>query len=72
MAGGEPFAGCFRLVDAGFEEDAYLGALREVEVTCGVAFEGGADTFRELLLGLDDYIAETLSEALIGVTLFFF
>ena len=72
MAGGEPFAGGFRLVDAGLEEDAYLGALGEVEVTSGVAFEGGADTFRELLLGLDDDVAETLSEALIGVTLFFF
>ena len=59
-------------MDAGLEEDAYLAALREGEVASGVAFEGGADTFGELLLGLDDDVAETLSEALIGVTLFFF
>ena len=72
VAGGEPFARGFRLIDAGLEEDAYLGALREGEVAGGVAFEGGADTFGELLLRLDDYVAETLPEALIGVTLFFF
>ena len=59
-------------MDAWLEEDAYLGALGEVEVTSGVAFERGADTFRKLLLRLDDDVAETLSEALIGVTLFFF
>ena len=72
VAGCEPFARGFRSVGAGLEEDAYFGALGEAEVTGGVAFERGADTFGELLLGLDDDVAETLSEALIGVTLFFF
>ena len=60
------------MVDAGFEEDAYLGAFGEAEVTSGVAFEGGADTFGKLLLRLDDDVAETLSETLIGASLFFF
>ena len=60
------------MVDAGLEEDAYLGALGEVEVTCGVAFECGANAFGKLLLRLYYDVAETLSEALIGVTLFFF
>ena len=60
------------MVDAGLEEDAYLGALGEAEVAGGVAFECGTDTFGKLLLRLNNYIAETLSEALIGVTLFFF
>ena len=72
VAGGEPFAGCFRLIDAGLEEDAYLAALREGEIASGIAFQRRADTLRKLLLRLNDYIAETLSEALIGVTLFFF
>ena len=48
------------MVDAGLEEDAYLGALREGEVAGGIAFEGGADTFRKLLLRLNDYIAVAL------------
>ena len=65
VAGGEPFARGFRLVDAGFEEDAYFGALGEAEVTGGVAFEGGADTFGKLLLRLDDDVAETLNGCLI-------
>ena len=72
MAGGEPFAGGFRLVDAGLEEDAHFGALGEVEVTSCVAFERGADTFRELLLGLDDDVAVALSVALAVVDGFFF
>ena len=65
MAGGEPFACGFRLVDAGLEEDAHLGAYGEAEVTCGVAFEGGADTFRKLLLRLDDDVAVALNGCLI-------
>ena len=72
VAGGEPFAGGFRLVDAGLEEDAYLAALREGEVTGSVALEGGADTFRKLLLGLDDDVAVALSVALAVVDGFFF
>lgn len=63
------------MVDAGFEEDPYLGALGEVEVTSGVAFERGADTFRKLLLRLHDYIAVALNGSLIvGLrrALFFF
>ena len=60
------------MVDAGFEEDPYLGALGEVEVTSGVAFERGADTFRKLLLRLDDYIAVALSVALAVADRFFF
>ena len=61
------------MVDAGLEEDAYLGAYGEAEVTCGVAFERGADTFGELLLGLDDDVAETLVDVLPAVadSLFF-
>ena len=59
-------------MDAGLEEDAYLGALGEGEVTCGVAFEGGADTFRKLLLGLDDDVAVALSVALAVVDSLFF
>ena len=59
-------------MDASLEEDAYLAALREGEVAGGVALQRGADTFRKLLLRLHNYIAETLSEALIGVTCFFF
>ena len=65
MTRGEPFARGFRLVDAGFEEDAYLAALREVEVAGSIAFQRGADTFRKLLLRLNDYIAETLNGCLI-------
>ena len=65
VAGGEPFAGGFRLVDAGLEENPYLAALREGEVAGGVALEGGADTFRKLLLRLDDYIAVALNGCLI-------
>ena len=38
VAGGEPFVRCFRLVDAGLEEHAYLGAYGEVEVAGAVAF----------------------------------
>ena len=72
MAGGEPFACGFRLVDAGLEEDANLGAFGEAEVTCGVAFERGADTFRKLLLGLDDDVAETLIDVLPAVADRFF
>ena len=60
------------MVDAGLEEDAYFGALGEGEVAGGVAFEGGADTFRKLLLRLDDYIAVALSVALAVVDGFFF
>ena len=59
-------------MDAGLEEDAYLGALGEVEVTGGVAFERGADTFRKLLLRLHDYIAETLIDVLPAVADRFF
>ena len=59
-------------MDAGLEEDAYLGALGEGEVAGSVALERGADALRKLLLRLNDYIAETLSEALIGVTCFLF
>ena len=59
-------------MDAGLEEDAYLGAYGEVEVTSCIPLQRRADTFRKLLLRLHNYIAETLSEALIGVTLFFF
>ena len=71
VARGEPFARGFRLVDAGLEEDAYLGALREVEVTCGVAFECGADTFGKLLLGLDDDVAVALWGGGIAACFFF-
>ena len=59
-------------MDAGLEEDAYLAALGEGEVAGSIAFQRRADTFRKLLLRLTDYIAETLAEALIGVTCFFF
>ena len=59
------------MVDAGLEEDAHFGALGEVEVTSGVAFEGGADTFRELLLGLDDYIAVALWGGGVAACFFF-
>ena len=72
VAGGEPFAGGFRLVDAGLEEDAYLGALGEGEVAGSVAFERGADTFRKLLLRLHNYIAVALSVALAVVDSLFF
>ena len=72
VAGCEPFARGFRSVGAGLEEDAYFGALGEAEVTGGVAFERGADTFRELLLGLDDDVAVALSVALAVVDGFFF
>ena len=72
VAGGEPFAGGFRLVDAGLEENPYLAALREGEVTGGVAFERRAETFRIHLLRLNNYIAVALSEALIGITCFLF
>ena len=65
VAGGEPFAGGFRLVDAGLEEDSYLAALREGEVAGSVAFQRRADTFRKLLLRLYNYIAETLNGCLI-------
>ena len=67
MAGGEPFARGFRLVDAGLEEDAYLGALGEAEVAGGVALERRADTLRELLLRLNDYIAVALIDVLPAV-----
>ena len=52
-------------MDAGLEEDAYLGALGEGEVTGGIAFERGADTFRKLLLSLHYYIAVALNGCLI-------
>ena len=63
VAGGEPFARGFRLVDARLEEDAYFGARGEVEVTCGVAFEGGADTLGESLLRLHYDVAVALNGA---------
>ena len=52
-------------MDAGLEEDAYLGALGEGEVAGGVAFEGGADTLGESLLRLDDDVAVALNGCLI-------
>ena len=69
---GEPFARGFRLVGAGLEENPYLAALREGEVAGSIALERRADALRKHLLRLNDYIAETLSEALIGVTCFLF
>ena len=72
VAGGEPFAGGFRLVDAGLEENSHFRALRQREVSRRVAFERGADTFRKLLLRLNDHIAVTLPETLIGIAFFFF
>ena len=75
MARGEPFARGFRLIDAGLEEYPDLAALRKGEVAGGIAFQRGADTFRKLLLGLDDDVAETLNGRLIvGLrrALFFF
>ena len=60
------------MVDAGLEEDAYLGALGEVEVTGSVAFERGADTFRKLLLRLDDDVAVALIDVLPAVADRFF
>ena len=65
VAGGEPFARGFGLVDAGFEEDANFGAYWEAEVTCGVAFEGGADTLGESLLRLHYDVAVALNGCLI-------
>ena len=59
-------------MDACFEEDPYLAALREGEVAGSIAFECGADAFRKLLLRLDDYIAVALSVALAVVDRFFF
>ena len=59
-------------MDAGLEEDAYLAALREGEVTGSVALEGGADTFGKLLLRLHNYIAVTLRVALAVVDSLFF
>ena len=72
VARGEPFARGFRLIDAGLEENPYLAALREGEVAGSIALERRADALRKHLLRLNDYIAETLSEALIGVTCFLF
>ena len=72
MAGGEPFAGGFRSVGARLEEDAYLGAFGEVEVAGCVAFEGGADSFWEFLLRLDDDVAVALIDVLPAVADRFF
>ena len=59
-------------MDAGLEEDAYLGALGEVEVAGGIAFQRGADTFRKLLLRLYYDVAVALRVALAVVDGFFF
>ena len=56
----------------GLKEDAYLGAYGEVEVAGAVAFEGGADTLRILLLRLNDYIAVALVDVLPAVADSFF
>ena len=65
VAGGEPFAGCFRLIDAGLEENPYLAALREGEVAGSIPLQRHADTLRKLLLRLHYYIAVTLNGCLI-------
>ena len=72
VAGGEPFAGCFRLIDAGLEENPYLAALREGEAAGCIAFQRRADTLRELLLRLNDYIAVALIDVLPAVADRFF
>ena len=59
-------------MDAGLEENPYLAALLEGELAGGITLQRRADTLRKLLLRLHNYIAETLSEALIGVTCFLF
>ena len=59
-------------MDAGLDEDAYLGALGEVEVAGGIAFEGGADTFRKLLLRLYYDVAVALIDVLPAVADSFF
>ena len=59
-------------MDAGLEEDAYLAALREGEVAGGIAFEGGADTFRKLLLRLYYDVAVALIDVLPAVADSFF
>ena len=65
VAEGEPFARGFRLIDARLEEDAYFGALREGEVAGGIPLERRTDTFRILLLRLNNYIAVALNRCLI-------
>ena len=72
MARGEPSVRCFRLINAGLEEHAYLGAYRQVEAAGAVAFQRGADAFRKFLLRLDDYIAEALIDVLPAVADSFF
>ena len=72
VAGGEPFAGGLRLIDAGLEEDAYLGAFGEGEVAGCIAFERGADAFRKPLLRLYNYIAVALIDVLPAVADSFF
>ena len=59
-------------MDAGLEEDPYLGALGEVEVAGGIALERGADTFRKLLLRLYNYIAVALWGGGIAACFFFY
>ena len=60
------------MVDAGLEEDAYLAALREVEVAGSIAFEGGANAFGKFLLRLYYDVAVALRVALAVVDGFFF
>ena len=71
VAGGEPFAGGFRLVDAGLEEDPYLAALREGEVAGGIPLQRRADTFRKLLLRLHYDVAVALWGGGIAACFFF-
>ena len=65
VAGGEPFARGFRLIDAGLEEDPYLATLLEGELAGSVPLQRRTDTLRKLLLRLHNYIAVALNGCLI-------